>query len=149
MKFDPRPFARAGAFDILVVSGMHTVQFVCTMFWSSAVGATCIKGLSDSLGLLGLPGDRLTVVVVVSGAVVLALIGDLCRIGRVRLLLLVPQNLVLMVMAGGGVHAAYAGRYLDGTLIPSPHIANDQIAYLALFIVHSRATWARCMDSTG
>ena len=74
---------------------------------------------------------------------VLAIIGSMFRVGRIRLAILLPQNLSLAIMAFGGVMAAINGTYLDGTRTPWQHILADQLIVFVVFIAHSYAILRR------
>jgi len=77
---------------------------------------------------------------------ILGLAGALLRLDWIRLALFMPQQIVLGIMAGGGMLAAHQGMYFDGTIVPWQHIYVDQMGMVALFIAHLFAILRRCWD---
>jgi hypothetical protein len=68
------------------------------------------------------------------------------------LLALTPQQLVLLISAVGGIHAAAAGHYADGTVRPWQFIVTDQLPVILLAIIYTvavlrlAAAWSRRRD---
>ena len=56
--------------------------------------------------------------------------------------LILPQQFAAMYSAYGGLLAAFAERYPDGTERPFLFISSDQFLYLAVAIMHSAAIWS-------
>lgn len=149
ISFDRRFFARGGSVAIISVSAMHLYQAGLMLVWASAAGATPILEIIQAANRVGLPHGTRFVAVCLIGSALLALFGVACRLGRVRVLLLALQHLLVGIMAYGGIRASLLGRYLDGTTIPWPHIAADQAGLLALFAIHTGAILRRCWDPDG
>jgi hypothetical protein len=145
---DPHPFARGGSVAICAVSVMHLIQ-AGLLLWSPAAGnATGMRALLTVLDAAG-GGSAEGAAPAMVIAALLAAAGALLRLGWVRLLIFVPQHLVLGVMALGGLYAASRGAYLDGTVIGWEHILADQLPLAALFVVHSSAILRRAWDPNG
>jgi hypothetical protein len=127
---------RAGTQDIVVICALHLYQLTVMVFAASAANATCIRALFDLLRLVVAQDGVEYIYVFVYGAVALALIGAFGKLGRARLAMLIPQQLVLSGMAYGGIIATIRGQYLDGTPIAAAHISVDQAGYGALCVIH-------------
>jgi hypothetical protein len=55
----------------------------------------------------------------------------------VRIFMLVPQQFITLLSAGGVIVAVYNGQYADGVDHPRSFIATDQIIYVLLSILHA------------
>jgi hypothetical protein len=146
---DPHPFARGGSVAIVSTSIMHMMQAAMMWEWPSAAGSTGLIAVIHVMGVIGAPESRVFAGSVMMLSAGMALIGAYYRLGYVRLLLFTLQHFVLGVMAAGGVWAVVRGRYLDGTVIPAPHIFTDQCVLIALFVIHTSAIIRRCRDPNG
>jgi hypothetical protein len=148
---DPHPFARGGSVAIICVCVVHVVMALLLAVDSSAAGATEMTALIYAfqyfLGVACPAHSCLIATMIVSA--LLALIGALMRIGRVRLAIFFPQHVLLIVMAGGGCWAIVQGAYLDGTVMPRAHIAAGELAVVALCAIHSSAIVRRARDPNG
>ena len=109
------------------------------------------SGATDMIALLRWAvfgtGHFVLFAVMITSAV-LALYGALFRVGWPRITLFVPQIILLGIEALGGIDAASAGSYLDGTVVPGAfaHILNDQIGYACLLAIHFIAIIWRAQD---
>jgi hypothetical protein len=56
-----------------------------------------------------------------------------------RLVLLLPQQLLLYVAAWGGLHAVVNGHYADGVDRPYQFILTDQLPLMLLAVIHTLA----------
>ena len=138
----------AGAPTICFVSLLHTFQAFVLLLWPVAVLATPLYAIRDVLHALGWEGAHpylIALILLVSSNV--ASYAAVAPRLRFRLWFFVPQNLLLAVMAVGGIVASTAGAYLDGTVIPWPHIAADQAPVFALLSAHTVAIARRCAES--
>lgn len=123
--------------------------------WHAAAQATAVRGTLAVLHKLDSPdGAHMLAVLLMLGSV-LSIIGVLFRIGWPRLLFFLLQQILLGIEAGAGVLAAWCGgvaggscvsAYLDGTLIPWPHICIEQTVFILVFWIHFAAGLQRCMD---
>jgi hypothetical protein len=146
---DRTAWRRAGTLTIVSVCLLHLYQSVMLGIDSAAVGATPLLALRDVLHAAHLywpHKSHLILAVVLAVSAVTATAGALLSVGQARIWLLMPQHFLLGVMAGGGVWAAWIGRYLDGTVIPWAHISADQAPIMALFLAHTAAILRRCWD---
>ena len=143
-RLESNAFNRRGSPAICIASIMHLANAYLIVFYPLSVGATNILALQQWAAFGG-PVFLIVAEIIVS--VALALYGTLFRVGWPRIVLLLPQQYLLSVMAYGGVAATVAGRYLDGTLIPNSHILNDQLGYVALFAIHFDAIIRRTRDA--
>jgi hypothetical protein len=150
MRLDHHPFSRRGSVDIAAVSAMHIIQAGLLLHSSSAGGATNLRSLQIVFSTLGSPGygGRLVAASMISAAI-LALIGDLFQLGRIRLLIFMPQFFCLAVMAIGGLSAVWSGSYLDGTRMAWDHILTDQLVASTLFFIYWNAIIRRARESNG
>ena len=147
--FDRHPLQREGSVAILGVSLMHLVQAAAMLLFASAIGATSLIALLRAFHALDSPDGQTFLSFCMVLIAVVGAAGALFRVGWARVLLFIPQQFILGVQAGGGVWATVLGAYLDGTVIPAPHIAADQIPFLILFGVHWYAIIKRCRDPDG
>jgi hypothetical protein len=148
-KLDPHPFSRGGSWAIVTISAMHVYQSAMLQFNPAALHATDLAALVMAFRYIHLMDGILflqVIMVLSSGA---ALCGAFYRLGYVRLIIFMPQHLLLAAMAWGGIVAAIHGSYLDGTPMAWAHISADQIGYMALFSIHSSAIVRRCRDPNG
>jgi hypothetical protein len=129
---------------------MHIAQAGLLLHSSSAGGATNLMSLQIVFSALGSHGygGRLVAAIMISAAI-LALIGALFRLGRIRLLLFMPQLFCLGVMAIGGLSAAWSGAYLDHTPMPWDHILADQLPSGILFGIYWNAIIWRGREPNG
>lgn len=140
------PWARAGTITICSVSVLHAFQAVVLVAWPAAIGATPLLALRDVLTAVGVRDPVHAVGSLLIASAVQALAGAFWRLGKGRVWMLLLQHFLLGIMACGGIVAAVMGHYLDGTLIPWPHIVTDQAPLSALFIAHSFAILQRCWE---
>ena len=61
---------------------------------------------------------------------------------RLRILLMLPQQCLMVLSALGAMHAAWAGQYGDGVLHPRLFILADQWSLVLLVGVHTWAVFA-------
>lgn len=135
----------AGTAAILYICAAHLVQAVLILLYWTAGGSTPLLALAGAIHAVdGVSPDETAIVLLVT--LTLAAWGTLFPLGRYRVLLFLPQQFLLGIMGFGGLVAAWHGAYLDGTVIPWPHIATDQIAWLALFFIHMNAIVRRSRD---
>lgn len=148
-KLDPHPFARGGSVAIVSVSVVHLVDTLWMLIFPVSRDATCMSAIISVMHAvapwLGING--LAVFMAISAVV--ALMGAFCRLGFIRLAAFLPQHLFLGMMTAGGLYAAKAGAYLDGTVMAGAHVFTDQNMYIAMFVVHSSAILRRARDPNG
>lgn len=135
-KIDRHPFLSMGSRTIAGVSVWHAMQAGAMLLWPSAAKATCAISVVRSLKLLDVPDGHIFAAFAMIAVAAAAMSGVVFQHGRIRLLLFIPQQFVVGLMAGGGAWAMWMGRYLDGTPIPSPHIFVDQGVWVLLFLLH-------------
>jgi hypothetical protein len=146
--FDAHPFARGGSVTICAIGLMFIIQASLLAIWPSSGKATTIRALEITfLYFFGIGDEWLSFVMVASA--VLAFMGTLFRLGHLRLAIFVPQHVLLFFMMLGAVAASWQGAYLDGTVMPRPHIVSDQMAIVTLFVIYSSAIVRRARDSNG
>lgn len=146
LAIDPHPFARGGSSAICWVSLMHIFQASLLAAWPDAGDSTAIIAL-QYWAVMG--HGRLVLVMLMMTCALVAIAGAILRIGWIRILLLLPQQLLLGITAFGGLCATIQGAYLDHTAMPWPHIAADQVGYAALCGIHVVAMVKRARDPNG
>lgn len=67
-----------------------------------------------------------------------AIVGIMSRLPWL-VILLIPQQILLMMSAAGVVEAIYLGQFADGVLRPQAFIASDQIGTILFAIGHTTA----------
>ncbi len=148
-RLDPHPFSRGGSWAILTISMMHIYQALILSWWPQALRATDMTALFLALRMINLQIHVPSLQIIMILSSILALIGAFFRVGRIRLIVFLPQHLIIGAMAWGGLYASYVGHYLDGTHVSWAHISVDQIGYLSLFSIHSSAIIRRYRDPNG
>lgn len=139
------PIHKSGTASILYVCTAHLVQIVLMVMYQSAIGSTALLSLQQSVHMVdGKVPYEAAVILLVSTT--LAICGATLKLGKIRFLMFAPQQFFLGVMAWGGWIAVWHGAYLDGTPIPWPHIATDQIAWTAIFFIHMNAILRRTRE---
>lgn len=122
---------------------MHLCQAFLMLLYPSAAGATPTLALLSTLHALYRPDGPHLMSAIMMATADLALVGAMFPVGRWRLAMLLPQHLILGIMALGGWLAVSQGAYLDGTVIPWPHILVDQVTVTAIWVMHSNAILRR------
>jgi len=111
---------------------------------------TSVYALLYSLGEFGISAGAAIPILIVTS--VLALVGAQYRLGWLRIVAYLPQQVFLMVMAAGGPVAAYLGHYLDNTASPTitwAFISTDQMWVSCVFVVHLSGVIRRLRDPNG
>ena len=83
---------------------------------------------------------------VVGGAAVMAFVGLFVRRYPWLIILLIPQQALLMMSAIGALDAMWLAQFADGVLRPRAFIAADQMYSVLAAIGHTMAIIARAMD---
>lgn len=127
------PFA-ARSVSIMVLSavGLHLCWAIIILFDESAVNATAVNALFRYIDPPRLLAGS------VAAAAFLALYAMLAP-GTWTLLLLLPQQVLLMMSAAGAVEAIWASQFADGAIRPHGFIAADQIYSIIVAIGHTAA----------
>lgn len=134
---------------IVAIALMHVYQSWLMYKNVAALGATNLTAVLLAFRFNHLANGMAYMQLMMCAAAALALFGAFCRLGWVRIVIFIPQHLILGAMAWGGVYAAHVGHYLDKTPMAWSHISADQFGYVALFVVHSSAIVRRCRDPNG
>lgn len=143
IKVDAPSFRRMSSQIIFCASLIHVFQAGMMLMFSTASGATPLKALVGIVNYLHLGGDA-SVAVVMFTTALMAIAGAGLYLGPIRLgLFFVPQQFILSIQAFGGIWASAVGHYLDGTVIPSPHIWTDQVYVAGLSVLHCLAALRR------
>lgn len=145
MQWDRRAIWRAGTITILTVCMVHLGIGVLLVIFPAAGGATILLGIQGVIHLAD-GTNRAVVSTALILSTALAVWGVLCKHHWPRVLLFMPQQLLLVVMAGSGVVAAIHGAYLDGTPSPWPHIIADQAGWMGYVAAHAWAIYRRCQE---
>jgi len=146
LKLERHALMRPGSATLCSVALMHITQAVLWLAMPSAGGATCLLALLRTSHAMENPdGQHIVTAVMIAGGIC-GMIGTVCRVGPIRIFLFLPQQMLLGVMAFGGIVASYQGKYLDGTVISGAHIAADQMVYLFLLIAHTNAMIRRSRE---
>lgn len=153
LAIDPHPLARGGSVAICAVSATN-VYLACLMIANPlAANATNLTALVMGFAAIHAPDGLHFVEGVMLACAALAALGAVLRLGVIRVLMFIPQAVLLGGVAYGGQHAAWIGHYLDGTAhypngvpIPWQHISGDQICWTGLFIVYASAIARRCWE---
>lgn len=137
-----QPLCFPGSINILLISSMHIMQAALISASANAANATGLLAVMNIFFYFKINSALVVAAVLLTTALVAAA-GALMRFGRGRIFLFLPQHFLLGTMAIGGIAAMMRGAYLDGTVIPWPHIAADQITMTILFAIHSIAIFRR------
>lgn len=144
--FDKTAWKKNGSVTILSVTFAHMVMAILLLQSHETVGATSLTSIKDLIGpWTDLYRDWVLAETLIVSSV-MAVLGTMCTVGRGRVLLFIPQQILMFIMALGGMWAAARGHYLDGTPMPWQHIAADQIIYVAMVGAHMNAIVRRCRE---
>lgn len=120
-------------------AALHIVWSVC--IWVNPASAM-VTSVSAVVKLFDYPSNA-AVLFIVATAISL---GALWFKFRMRWLLLIPQQVVLLISAAGALSAMWVGHFSDGVARPSSFIVADQmyavltaIAYTVALILHARS----------
>lgn len=111
---------------------VHYVFATALLMDSSAVGITAISSV------VGLVGSDLLAAGCFLCVGSLAILG-LGASGRIGLILMAPQQFILIVSAGGAINAMITGRFADGVVRPHWFLIADQSPAVAAAIAHTIA----------
>lgn len=115
---------------------MHITQAITMLLYPAAMKATSTLGVVRAFEWLNIPDGYVHTAEVMIVCALTALVGTFFRWDSIRLLLFIPQQIILGLMVGGALLAIALGRYLDGTPIDSAHIFVDQCVWIILFLLH-------------
>lgn len=134
---------RTSTLVICAVAVAHVYQAAIMLLYTAAVKATPLLAPLAVWHFLHLPGDyqALSAVMIISSGG--AALGALARVGWPRLLLLIPQHIVLAVQAWGAWWSTFLGHSLDGMVMPWSYISADRIFITAIFAAHFHAILRR------
>lgn len=104
-----------------------------SLYDPTALGATALASLVS----IPLFGEAAGFACGVAG--ILALVGLWLTRPVFKLIALVPQQLLLLISAGGAVAAISAGMYADGTIRSRAFIAVDQVPAILTALCHTMA----------
>ena len=116
-------------FIILYVVMLHLMWAICIFYDVSALDATPLSPLGHAFG------TSYKVILILIGVSGLSVAGLLPPTPS-TILLLMPQQAILVMCASSSVLAAVSASYADGTLRPVAFIAADQAAIILVAIVH-------------
>jgi len=116
-------------FIILYVMMLHLAWAACIVFDAQALNATPLSPLGHAFG-------SLTTIVSVLICVSVLSIAGLFPPTPSTVLMLMPQQGLLVISASSSVLAAMSESYADGVLRPVAFIAADQAAIILIAIVH-------------
>jgi hypothetical protein len=148
-QLDPHPFSRGGSVALVATAVMHVYLAALLSWQPPAIHATDLTAVMLAFRLDHLAHGIAWMQLLMCAASSLAVAGAFFRVGWVRIVIFIPQHLILGAMAWGGLYAALLGHYLDATPMVWSHINADQIGYICLFFVHSSAILRRCWDPNG
>lgn len=110
---------------------LHLTWAVTLLFTAQAAHSTALNGpatlFPNRFGLALL-------LIVVAGS---AVAGVFLRLGIPKVLLLVPQQVMLGLSAGSAIYAIVVGHYADGTTRSAAFILADQVPAVLALLVHS------------
>lgn len=118
---------------------LHAAWAILILMDSSAMNATAVHAIAAVFVYPTLTA------LVIGGASLLACVGLWTRRPSVMLLLL-PQQVVLMMSAAGAIEAMWLSQFADGVLRPWQFIAADQLYSVVAAIGHTIAIIAHAMD---
>jgi len=130
-----------GALTISTVSLVHLIQAWLLLLFPNSGGGIALSSLMWVADNFYPGGDRILVAVTMMVCADLALV-SVFRRGGSRLLALtmfVPQQVILLIMAGFVAWCTLHQTYADGVMRPWEFILNDQIGWLGLALAHSAA----------
>lgn len=131
----------AALYAIGLVSFMYVAWAVLLISLPAAAHATPVSPIATLLG------GRIVTIAILLGAAVLAQ-GAVwfhrrrTLLDHLLILALIPQQLLLLVSAFGGIRAAVDGHYADGTVRPWQFIVADQLPVILLALVYTTAMLA-------
>jgi hypothetical protein len=128
MMFKNRPIS----IMVLFAVALHLSWATILMLDDAALNATAIHALHRYIASLPLLAATL------AAAALLAVIGLFTRVPWV-VLLLIPQQAILMMSAAGAVEAMWLGQFADGVLRPHAFIIADQFYSVLAAIGHTVA----------
>lgn len=120
--------------------------------WPSGAQATAMLSTIKVFHVLDSPDGAHFVAVMMVVFSLVAVHGAIAVLGRGRAFYFTVQQVILGFQAGGGIYAMVLGGYLDGTQMWTvghpgwPHIYNDQVGWIGLFLIHLLAAAFRCWD---
>lgn len=136
-----------GSPTICTVSVMHILQAITILLWPNGAGATATLALLGGLHTIDTPDDTNMMCALMLFTAALALIAALFRVGQARLIMLLPQHIILGVMGLGGMAAVVLGHYLDGVVVPRAHIYVDQVVVSSFWFAHMFSISRRARDT--
>ena len=110
---------------------LHGIWAIMLLFSDEPFGSTPVHTLRF--------GHRFVTAAVLLAASAVAVRGVRLRGTRAGWLLLLPQQILLMVSAIGGIVAAFLGHYADGVTRPGLFIAADQLPGVVAALCHTFA----------
>lgn len=127
------PFAaRSVSIMVLFAVGLHLVWASILVFDHSATQATAVNALHRFIG------NELLLAFTVAFAALVAFYAMLSR-SPWTLLLLLPQQILLMMSAAGAVEAIWTAQFADGVIRSRAFIAADQVYSVLAAMGHTAA----------
>ena len=124
---------RGGCIVILYCIILHMIW--ATLIWCGGHDATGGTAVSALVNIFGSDTAVITVLIVTAvGAGVALLFRD-----PVNVVLLVPQQSLLLMSAAGAIGAIVMGKFADGVVRPRAFIAADQIHIVLIAVAHGIA----------
>lgn len=122
---------------IYYASAIHALWLVAVILDSSALNATGLAALLNAFG------SRPAVAVALAVSTSLALTGLYrpCENRFARIAMLMPQQFLLVLSAGGAAQAIFSGHFADGVLRPVAFIFADQLHYVLKAAFHTGAIY--------
>lgn len=124
-------------------AALYVILYACLLHyaWAGLLAYSPDAGHSTPVaGVIDVVGGRWQAVAVFGITALLAQIGVMRRKPmRLRSLMLLPQQIVLLISAEAGLHAVIAGHYADGVLRPWPFILSDQLPMILVALLYTSA----------
>jgi hypothetical protein len=120
-----------GKYIILYASVLHIGWAVLLLVSWKAANSTPVRIISQVFG------GRWRAAVVLAAVAIAAMAFPLRSNGRRRVWLLIPQQVVLLLSAGAGVHAAAVQHYADGVARSWPFILSDQLPVVLAALLYT------------
>lgn len=117
---------------VLFAITLHLTWAATLLIDSSATSATAVNALFRFITL------PLLLVAIIATAALLALIAMVTR-SQWTLLLLLPQQVLLMMSAAGAIEAVWTAQFADGVIRPRAFIAADQLYSVLAAVWHTVA----------
>lgn len=134
----PRHEAGPGFLIVSGVSLLHLMQGALLIYAGGAA-----DGVSSMASLIAVLGPPVSVGIILIAASLFAISGVLVPSvsTTLRLAAVLPQQIILMIVAFGSIRYSVESRFADGVLRPWTFILDDQLPPIVLMLMHTASLW--------